>query len=274
MTSPMSDAMDAAKRMKITDPTILAVFTALYDEDLSDAGYLGQDWCKRLSEKVAAAIAAKPSVSDGMEDEKLLKLVDEFLARGDDSADTPNDGYNRLVEGRVIANALKDRLTARPLEKNKCEECGGYGYVDNPGLDHTGTECGACEGSGITARPATAGSDAAKLASAMLGVNLVPSKAPTPAAVVTREQMLHKLLLLGFSHIQANGALDVLLPLLSGATVAVDRDKLAAWYKTSPYGEAWNSVLEEWEPPSDDVCANFAEDLITSGLLSATPEVK
>lgn len=55
MTS--KDTLDAAKRMEVTDPLTHEVFCALYDENLSDAGYLGQDWCKRLSEKVADAIS-------------------------------------------------------------------------------------------------------------------------------------------------------------------------------------------------------------------------
>lgn len=55
MTS--KDTLDAAKRMEVTDPLTREVFCALYDENLSDAGYLGQDWCKRLAEKVADAIS-------------------------------------------------------------------------------------------------------------------------------------------------------------------------------------------------------------------------
>lgn len=46
----------------------------------------------------------------------------------------------------------------------------------------------------------------------------------------------------------------------------VTRERLAKWFQGSVYGENWNSVLEEWEPPSDKVAGEFADALLSADL--------
>lgn len=77
---PSADTIAAADRMGVMDPIKRALFCALYDEDLGGAGYLGQDWCLRLTEKMASALSHIDSLSTPVQVNKAIPSMDSILA--------------------------------------------------------------------------------------------------------------------------------------------------------------------------------------------------
>jgi len=209
-----------------------------------------------------ARIRKRSTRSDAMEDEKLKAIRERHEHTVAEIQNNFGAAYSsRITDSYQIhldRKYLLDRLTARPAT------AGSEGEVAEieRGLE---VEAVRLRSDGLLLREQKV----------MRALNLIRKlRAPTPAAVVTREQMKKALVdgMADYKIIGSDRILDIILPLISGATVAVDEDAVAAWL-CGRYSQNLDAgEFEARDHTGKRPWRQDAKDLIASGLLSATPE--